>query len=973
MSMKRIACLIVLALALASCDRSPTSVSTPVPPPESPLFSITGPLSQVSTGTSHTCAIGADGNLSCWGENGSGQSAVPAGLGSVTQVSAGGNHTCALKSDRTVACWGDNYYRQTVVPAGLGPVTQVSAGNNNACVVRSDGTVVCWGDNYYRQSAVPAGLGPVTQVSAGQNHTCAVRSDGTVVCWGNNYSGESTVPAGLGSVTQVSAQGGHTCALKSDGTVVCWGSNGSGQTSVPAGLGSVTQVSASGSYTCALKSDGTVVCWGFNGSGQTSVPAGLGSVTQVSAGGSYTCALKSDGTVVCWGAALNGNLVERGLSEVSPGVEHTCALKSDGTVVCWGRNGFGQTSVPAGLGSVTQVSAGSGHTCALKSDRTVACWGDNWSGATAVPADLGFATHVSVGSWNTCAVKSDGTVVCWGNDYSGQSTVPAGLGSVTQVSAQGGHTCALKSDGTVVCWGFNSSGQTSVPAGLGSVTQVSAGSGHTCAIGADGNLSCWGFNGSGQTSVPAGLGSVTQVSAGSGHTCALKSDRTVACWGSNYYGQSTVPAALGAVSQVRVHGSQSCAISLDGTLECWGNVTSTTFLPGTPSPGSTPIGNNVQVQPNDQTTGEPSPISLTFSNVTGSGTTTVTSGTMGGSTSPVSPSTAEFKLGNPPTYYDIETTATFEGTATVCITYAEGQYQNESKLKLLHYENGAWVDITKAGYPDTENNVICGTTTSFSPFLVAEQNIAPVVTQILLPADPVAVNTATSLTARFTDENPGDTHTASINWETATGTGSVTEPTSTVAGTVAGSYTYTAPGVYRINISVTDAGKTGSRSSALDIPAYIVVYDPSAGFVTGGGWINSPAGAYAADHSLSGKATFGFVSRYQKGATIPSGKTEFQFHAAGMDFKSSAYDWLVISGAKAQYKGVGTLNGVSGYKFLLTATDGQISGGGGVDKLRIKITDASDNIVYDNVGGSDKIDESDTQAISGGSIVIHSK
>ncbi len=133
----------------------------------------------------------------------------------------------------------------------------------------------------------------------------------------------------------------------------------------------------------------------------------------------------------------------------------------------------------------------------------------------------------------------------------------------------------------------------------------------------------------------------------------------------------------------------------------------------------------------------------------------------------------------------------------------------------------------------------------------------------------------------------------------------------------------------------------------------------------------SPQGAYKADPSLSGKATFGFVSKYQKGATIPSGNTEFQFHAAGFNFHSTSYEWLVISGAKAQYKGEGTVNGVGGYKFLLTATDGDVSGGGGVDKFRIKIQNSGGGVVYDNGGGSDDIDSANPQAISGGSIVIH--
>ena len=73
---------------------------------------------------------------------------------------------------------------------------------------------------------------------------------------------------------------------------------------------------------------------------------------------------------------------------------------------------------------------------------------------------------------------------------------------------------------------------------------------------------------------------------------------------------------------------------------------------------------------------------------------------------------------------------------------------------------------------------------------------------------------------------------------------------------------------------------------------YIVVYDPSAGFVTGGGWIDSPAGAYKANATLAGKATFGFVSKYQKGASLPTGTTAFEFELAGLAFASQV-DGLV--------------------------------------------------------------------------------
>lgn len=101
---------------------------------------------------------------------------------------------------------------------------------------------------------------------------------------------------------------------------------------------------------------------------------------------------------------------------------------------------------------------------------------------------------------------------------------------------------------------------------------------------------------------------------------------------------------------------------------------------------------------------------------------------------------------------------------------------------------------------------------------------------------------------------------------------------------------YPTTGVYEIFVTGWDeAGNEGNEESAL-----LAVYDPDGGFVTGGGWIWSPAGAYSDDQSLEGKANFGFVSRYQKGATEPTGQTEFVFKVADFNFHSSSYDWLVV-------------------------------------------------------------------------------
>jgi hypothetical protein len=143
------------------------------------------------------------------------------------------------------------------------------------------------------------------------------------------------------------------------------------------------------------------------------------------------------------------------------------------------------------------------------------------------------------------------------------------------------------------------------------------------------------------------------------------------------------------------------------------------------------------------------------------------------------------------------------------------------------------------------------------------------------------------------------------------------------------------------------------------------------GFVTGGGWINSPSEAYLADASLAGKASFGFVSKSVRGAATPTGSTEFQFRVANLNFRSETYQWLVVANARAQYKGTGTVNGVGDFGFLLTAIDGQINGGGGVDRFRIKIWDVvTGTMVYDNqLAAPDNADP--TTSIQGGNIVIH--
>lgn len=233
------------------------------------------------------------------------------------------------------------------------------------------------------------------------------------------------------------------------------------------------------------------------------------------------------------------------------------------------------------------------------------------------------------------------------------------------------------------------------------------------------------------------------------------------------------------------------------------------------------------------------------------------------------------------------------------------------------------------------------------------------------------VNTPVNLTGTYTDAG-GGTHTALWTFDMTTQAGTVTEPSGSTPGTVSATHLFTTAGVYMVSLTLNDScGGIGSSQTIEGLPAMVVIYDPEKGFVTGGGWIDSPAGAFVGDATLVGKANFGFVSKYQKGAAIPTGQTEFQFKVANFNFHSTSYDWLVVAGAKAQYKGVGNINGSGNYGFMLTAIDGRINGGGGVDKFRIKIWDKNngDAIVYDNhIGAPDNSDP--TTALGGGSVVI---
>jgi hypothetical protein len=138
--------------------------------------------------------------------------------------------------------------------------------------------------------------------------------------------------------------------------------------------------------------------------------------------------------------------------------------------------------------------------------------------------------------------------------------------------------------------------------------------------------------------------------------------------------------------------------------------------------GSEPTlpGNNVSVQPVDTDTGL-APVTITFDeiNIDGEGITSVALTSQG----PATPS--GFKLGDPPIFAELNTTAAFAGSIEVCFSYIGVTLDNEFTATLFHYEDtdnneipDTWVDITSLR--DLSKKIVCGIVDTLSPFAIFE-------------------------------------------------------------------------------------------------------------------------------------------------------------------------------------------------------------------------------------------------------------
>jgi cysteine-rich repeat protein len=232
-----------------------TPVGLTVLPKDAGPVPIGEPAIQIAAGGAHTCALLASRTVKCWGlglygqlglastENigdpvtGVPQDYPPVEIGEeVVHIAAGGGHSCAVGGNGDLYCWGGDD------GSGVGPVGQLGRGSTELI-----------GDDERPIDRGPLFTGvQVAYVAAGARVTCIVDVDGDVRCFGDNEAGQLAIGSNQSygddagefvdqlppiplpnKASYVDVGGTHVCArltpANAAGDVVCWGASANGR------------------------------------------------------------------------------------------------------------------------------------------------------------------------------------------------------------------------------------------------------------------------------------------------------------------------------------------------------------------------------------------------------------------------------------------------------------------------------------------------------------------------------------------------------------------------------------------------------------------------------------------------------------------------------------------------------------------------------------------------------------------------
>lgn len=187
----------------------------------------------IAAGTVHTCIVSANHHVTCWGNGESGQLGNQAkprsslgveavGVTDAVSIAAGGagtrGYTCAIRAQGKVSCWGTNFWgnlgigtnnADVIAPVEvttLAGVTELALGTDATCAVRAN-ALSCWGHGDYGKighkgwaapngyhwlptpTAMPELAMPAAHIAVGDYHSCFV-TDTEVHCVGAAASGQ---------------------------------------------------------------------------------------------------------------------------------------------------------------------------------------------------------------------------------------------------------------------------------------------------------------------------------------------------------------------------------------------------------------------------------------------------------------------------------------------------------------------------------------------------------------------------------------------------------------------------------------------------------------------------------------------------------------------------------------------------------------------------------------------------------------